>query len=146
MITAMARETSLNLATETAELAKRLRRAPTATELAAALGMDRDEVIDVLVVDSSSPPLPADNGLGSRDDSARYGNLGGLVANLDRIRDRDALRPLLAALPEGERTVVVLRFFASLTQTQIADRVGIPPTQVSRLLATALRQLRDQPQ
>ena len=36
------------------------------------------------------------------------------------IENREALRPLLAALPERERTVLLLRFFESLTQTQIA--------------------------
>ena len=146
MITTATREMSRHLATETAELAMRLGRAPTATELAAAVGMNRDEVIDVLVAGSSCPPLPTDNALGSREVLACAGGLGDLVANLDRLLDREALRPLLAALPDGERTVVVLRFFASLTQTQIAERVGIPPMHVSRLLANALWKLREEPQ
>ncbi|MFY9922722.1 MAG: sigma-70 family RNA polymerase sigma factor, partial [Mycobacterium sp.] len=43
-----------------------------------------------------------------------------------------------------ERTVLVLRFFESLTQTQIAERVGISQMHVSRLLAKSLTRLRDQ--
>ena len=54
------------------------------------------------------------------------------------------MRPLLAALPERERTVLLLRFFESLTQTQIAERVGISQMHVSRLLAKSLARLRDQ--
>ena len=63
---------------------------------------------------------------------------------LDQIEDREALRPMLEALPERERTVLVLRFFESMTQTQIAERVGISQMHVSRLLAKSLARLRDQ--
>ncbi|BBX60722.1 hypothetical protein MSHO_60670 [Mycobacterium shottsii] len=65
-------------------------------------------------------------------------------AGLDRIEDRESLRPLLEALPERERTVLVLRFLDSMTQTQIAERVGISQMHVSRLLAKSLARLRDQ--
>lgn len=70
--------------------------------------------------------------------------LGGADLNLDRIENREALRPLLAALPERERTVLRLRFFESMTQTQIAERIGVSQMHVSRLLAKALARLRDQ--
>jgi RNA polymerase sigma-B factor len=70
--------------------------------------------------------------------------LGDVDAGLDRIENREALRPLLEALPERERKVLVLRFFESMTQTQIADRVGISQMHVSRLLAKSLTRLRDQ--
>lgn len=63
---------------------------------------------------------------------------------LTRIENREVLRPLLEALPERERTVLVLRFFDSMTQTQIAERVGISQMHVSRLLAKSLARLRDQ--
>ena len=49
-------------------------------------------------------------------------------------------------LPERERTVLVLRFFESMTQTQIAEHVGISQMHVSRLLAKSLARLRDQMQ
>ncbi|CFS60040.1 alternate RNA polymerase sigma factor SIGF [Mycobacterium tuberculosis] len=65
-------------------------------------------------------------------------------AGLDQIENREVLRPLLEALPERERTVLVLRFFDSMTQTQIAERVGISQMHVSRLLAKSLARLRDQ--
>jgi RNA polymerase sigma-B factor len=53
------------------------------------------------------------------------------------------VRPLLASLPERERTIIRLRFFESLTQTQIAERLGISQMHVSRLLARSLAKLRD---
>jgi RNA polymerase sigma-B factor len=140
------KELHLRLGTATAELSQRLGRAPTATELAAELDMERDEVVEGLVAGSSYNTLSIDTGGGSGDDDTRAiaDTLGDVDAGLDRIEDREALRPLLEALPERERMVLVLRFFESMTQTQIADRVGISQMHVSRLLAKSLARLRDQ--
>jgi RNA polymerase sigma-B factor len=140
------KELHLRLGTATAELSQRLGRAPTATELAAELDMERDEVVEGLVAGSSYNTLSIDTGGGSDDDDTRAiaDTLGDVDAGLDRIEDREALRPLLEALPERERMVLVLRFFESMTQTQIADRVGISQMHVSRLLAKSLARLRDQ--
>ncbi|MGB8388479.1 RNA polymerase sigma factor SigF [Mycobacterium sp.] len=140
------KELHLRLGAATADLSQRLGRAPTATELAAELGMDREEVVEGLVAGSSYNTLSIDSGGGSDDDEARAiaDTLGDVDTGLDRIEDREALRPLLEALPERERTVLVLRFFESMTQTQIAERVGISQMHVSRLLAKSLARLRDQ--
>jgi len=62
--------------------------------------------------------------------------------NLDMVLDVETVRPLIAALPERQRTVLSLRFFENLTQTQIADRIGCSQMHVSRLLAQALGTLR----
>ena len=140
------KELHLRLGGATADLSQRLGRAPTATELAAELDMDRDEVVEGLVAGSSYNTLSIDSGGGSDDDDVRAiaDTLGDVDAGLDRIEDREALRPLLEALPERERMVLVLRFFESMTQTQIAERVGISQMHVSRLLAKSLARLRDQ--
>ncbi|OBF03489.1 RNA polymerase subunit sigma [Mycobacterium sp. ACS4054] len=140
------KELHLRLGTATAELSQRLGRAPTATELAAELGMDREEVVEGLVAGSSYNTLSIDSGGGSEEDEARAiaDTLGDVDTGLDRIEDQESLRPLLEALPERERTVLVLRFFESMTQTQIAERVGISQMHVSRLLAKSLTRLRDQ--
>lgn len=140
------KELHLRLGAATADLSQRLGRAPTATELADELGMDRAEVVEGLVAGSSYNTLSIDSGGGSDDDDVRAiaDTLGDADAGLDRIEDQEALRPLLEALPERERTVLVLRFFESMTQTQIAERVGISQMHVSRLLAKSLARLRDQ--
>jgi RNA polymerase sigma-B factor len=140
------KELHLRLGTATADLSQRLGRAPTASELADELDMDRAEVIEGLVAGSSYNTLSIDSGSGSGDDDVRAiaDTLGDVDAGLDRIENREALRPLLEGLPERERTVLVLRFFESMTQTQIAERVGISQMHVSRLLAKSLTRLRDQ--
>ena len=141
------KELHLRLGAATADLSQRLGRAPTATELARELEMDRAEVIEGLVAGSSYNTLSIDSGGNSSgDEEARAiaDTLGDVDAGLERIENREALRPLLEALPERERTVLVLRFFDSMTQTQIAERVGISQRHVSRLLAKSLARLRDE--
>ncbi len=131
-------ELHLRLGTATAELSQRLGRAPTATELAQEFDMDRDEVVEALVAGSSYDTLSIDGGGGGDD------TLGDVDLALDQIENRESLRPLLESLSERERTVLVLRFFENMTQTQIAERVGVSQMHVSRLLARALGRLRDQ--
>jgi len=68
--------------------------------------------------------------------------LGQYDEAISRIDNHETLRPALLALPERERTIVVLRFFGHLTQSQIADKVGISQMHVSRILTQTLKQLR----
>lgn len=139
------KELHLRLGTATSELSQRLGRAPTASELAEELGVDRDEVVEGLVAGSSYNTLSIDSGGGGDEEApAIVDSLGDVDTALERIENRETLRPLLAALPERERTVLILRFFESQTQTQIAERVGVSQMHVSRLLAKSLARLRDQ--
>jgi RNA polymerase sigma-B factor len=139
------KELHLRLGAATSELSQRLGRAPTASELAKELEMDRDEVIEGLVAGSSYNTLSIDSGGGGDDDvPAIADTLGDVDTALDRIENRETLRPLLDSLPDRERTVLLLRFFESMTQTQIAERIGVSQMHVSRLLARALARLRDQ--
>lgn len=140
------KELHVRLGAATSELSQRLGRAPTASELAAELGMNREEVVEGMVAGSAYNTMSIDSGTGGGDEGppSIIETLGDTDVNLDRIENREALRPLLAALPERERTVLTLRFFESMTQTQIAERVGVSQMHVSRLLAKALARLREQ--
>jgi RNA polymerase sigma-B factor len=143
------KELHLRLGAATGELSQRLGRAPTASELAKELEMSRTEVVEGLIAGSSYNTLSIDSSTsGSQDDDVRTisETLGSVDNSMERIESREALRPLLNALPNQERAVLVLRFFESLTQTQIAQRVGISQMHVSRLLAKSLARLRDQMQ
>jgi RNA polymerase sigma-B factor len=82
--------------------------------------------------------------LGSGEGKATLGEfIGGLDGELDLIDDREALRPLLAELAPRERTILALRFFRQLTQTQIAEEVGISQMHVSRVLRQTLEFLQE---
>ena len=63
-------------------------------------------------------------------------------AEFDLIEHREALAPLLAELPERERYILLLRFFGGMTQTEVAQQVGISQMHVSRLLTRTLSRLR----
>ena len=139
------KELNLQLTAARAELLQRLGRAPTASELAEYLNVDRQEVVETLIAGSGYNTVSIDTpGGGDESTPSLAETIGDADSNLDRIENREALRPLLEALPERERTVIVLRFFDSLTQSQIAERLGISQMHVSRLLARTLANLREQ--
>lgn len=130
------------------ELSQQLGRAPTPGEIATHLGVEREEVLQATIAASAYSALSSDAPAHSGDDDGRAVSqrFGGLDANLDKVLDAETVRPLLAALPEREQTVLQLRFFANMTQTQIADRLGISQMHVSRLLSRSLTTLRKQVQ
>jgi RNA polymerase sigma-B factor len=49
---------------------------------------------------------------------------------------------LLSRLPPREREIVALRFFEELSQSDIAERVGVSQMHVSRLLRQSFEQMR----
>ncbi|MFE0458166.1 RNA polymerase sigma factor SigF [Kitasatospora sp. NPDC058965] len=61
---------------------------------------------------------------------------------LTDVEHRDMVRHLLVQLPERERRIVMLRFFANLTQSQISHELGMSQMHVSRLLSRILTRLR----
>ena len=129
----------------TAELTQRLRRSPTPGELAEALGVDREDVVETLTAAAGFKTRSLDYGA-PRDDGGRpalVDRLGQPDPGIGFVEDRDALRAQLENLPERENRIVIMRFFESLTQSEIADRMGISQMHVSRLLAQSLRRLRD---
>jgi RNA polymerase sigma-B factor len=134
------KETAGKVSRESAALYQRLGRPPRPSEVADALGVDREVVLEVLLAQShqTAGSLDERRDPGEPDDA----RLGHLDAALDRAEDRATLRPLLAALPERERTILGLRFVGQLTQSEIARRVGVSQMHVSRLLARSLATLR----
>jgi RNA polymerase sigma-B factor len=125
------------------ELSQRLGRAPTASEIAEHLGIDRELVVEGVIAASSYATRSTDVQAGQDDDYRPLGEtLGELDPSLDMVIDVATVRPHIAALPDRQRTVLMLRFLENLTQTQIAERIGCSQMHVSRLLAQALRTLR----
>ena len=122
-------------------LSQELGRAPRPSEIAARLGIPAEEVVEGLDAQQAYRSTSLDE-LVSGADTALTDTLGVADAELDKVEYRQTLAPLLDELPERERTILVLRFFGNMTQTQIADRVGISQMHVSRLLAQTVAGLR----
>jgi RNA polymerase sigma-B factor len=127
------------------ELSQRLGRAPRPSEIAERLGISTEEVLEGLEASSAYRSASLDEALASDDESGSTAAdiLGEADGALDQVEYRESIRPLLAKLPDRERTILLLRFFGNMTQTQIAQRVGISQMHVSRLLSQTLAQLRD---
>jgi RNA polymerase sigma-B factor len=138
------KELHAELGVATAELSQELGRAPRPSELAARLGCPVAEVREGIGAANAYQSDSLDQ-LVSTEDGAP-GSLGDLLGvddpDLATAEARQALHPALAALPERERTIVILRFYGNLTQTQIAERVHLSQMHVSRLLAASLMTLR----
>ena len=126
------------------ELSQSLGRAPRPSELAEKLGLPTNEVLEGLAAGQAYRGSSLDEILSGDQSGTTLGDLlGEADAELERVDYQQSLEPLLAELPERERTIVMLRFFGNLTQTQIADRVGVSQMHVSRLLAQTLVRLRE---
>jgi RNA polymerase sigma-B factor len=104
--------------------------------------MPVEEVYEGLQVGFAYNTDSLDSGTDDEGHSPAENRLGDLDSALDLVEDREALIPALAKLPEREASIVVMRFFGNMTQTQIADRIGISQMHVSRLLSGSLEMLR----
>jgi RNA polymerase sigma-B factor len=132
-----------------AELAQRHGRAARPSEIARHLELDVEIVLDGLAAhgaghaSSLDEPGRSDDGGGGSTNRTRFAAaLGQTEPEFDLVEHREGLTPLLAALPEREQRILLLRFFGELTQTEIAAQVGLSQMHVSRLLTRTLARLR----
>jgi RNA polymerase sigma-B factor len=126
------------------ELSQRLGRAPRPSEIAERLQVPTNDVLEGLEAAQAYRSSSLDEMLSIDESGTTLGDLlGEADAELERVDYQQALQPLLAELPDRERTILMLRFFANMTQTQIAERVGVSQMHVSRLLSQTLARLRD---
>jgi RNA polymerase sigma-B factor len=136
-------ELHLRLAPTIAELTQRLGRAPRIPEIAHELSIGEEELLEAMEVGGAYRSASLDTAGGDgRDSSSLAERLGSLDANFDLVEHRAVIERALEGLPERERTILQLRFFDELTQTEIAEQVGVSQMHVSRLLARSLANLR----
>lgn len=126
------------------ELSQELHRSPSVRELAAHLEFSADEVVEALGASAAYSTRSIDTPAGGDDDHAqdRVADLAQFDERLQTSEDRVLVERLVAQLPEREREIVRLRFFEHLTQSEIAERVGISQMHVSRLLRKSFAQMR----
>ena len=138
-----AQERHLDLRRARAGLALRLGRPPTVAELAAELEVSEDEVLDAVEAGAAYRATSLDARRPGDDDQGPLGDrLAGGEAPSGRVEMRLLVDQLLNTLPEREAEIMRLRFYEELTQSQIAERLGISQMHVSRLMRRCLVDLR----
>jgi RNA polymerase sigma-B factor len=137
------KEQALRLCRTADALHQRLGRSPTARELAEQLKVGEEEVLEALAAVTSRREVSLDQPAGA-DPNVRLGDLVAAPGATEDPVDLLALAGMVAALPELEREVIVLRFFEDLDQNAIAARIGFSQMHVSRLQRRALDRMRAQ--
>jgi RNA polymerase sigma-B factor len=129
------------------DLTVQLERSPTIAELAKAAGVEEEEVLEALESGQAYATLSLSAPTGGGEDGSDLDpleSLGELEHEYEVSEDRAVLAPGLRVLDERERRILHLRFFEGLTQSQIAQQVGISQMHVSRLIRRALDKIRDE--
>lgn len=123
------------------ELSQQLDRSPTVQEIADHLKIDLDDVVEAINANSAYSTVSLDTAFDP--DAPTLGDrFGSIDEALEGVEYRESLKPLLLALPEREKDILVMRFFENKSQTEIARTLGISQMHVSRILANTLAKLR----
>ncbi|MFN2589380.1 MAG: RNA polymerase sigma factor SigF [Actinomycetota bacterium] len=135
-------ELNLRLGSVIGKLSQELQRSPTVAEIANAAGTTEDEVLEGLDSAHAYRLISLDAPTGE-EGLSYHEQLGEDDASLEALEDWVSVGPLVQQLPARERRMLYLRFFKGLTQSEIAEQLGISQMHVSRLLAKTLATLRE---
>jgi RNA polymerase sigma-B factor len=132
----------LEVKSAAASLSQQLGHAPTPAELATALHVTVDEVLEALDAGTNYRPVPLVAPVDAEHDDGderQEGTTIGLDDNgFDHVEHRLALTEIVRGLPERDRRILHLRYYCGLTQDEIAELVGVSQVHVSRLLRQSL--------
>jgi RNA polymerase sigma-B factor len=127
------------------EMKNQLGREPTVSELAERLGVPPEDVTEAMEMGPAYVPLSLDQPIGSADGQESRvvaEQIGTVDPELDRVEMRDLLNRAMVHLTPRERSIMAMRFYEQMSQSEIARRLGISQMHVSRLQRAALEQLR----
>jgi RNA polymerase sigma-B factor len=125
------------------ELTQTLGRSPRLSEIAAHLKVDEEDVVECVASADLYHVHSLDAPTGDQATHSVGDSLGDVDPLLEQIDNVLSVRPLLDRLSPRDRRILALRYFSEWTQQQIADEVGVTQMQISRLLSSALRRLRE---
>jgi RNA polymerase sigma-B factor len=128
------------------QLTVQLGRSPTIPELAEAAGVEEEAVLEALESGRAYSSVSLSPGGGSDEDGELdpLESLGTEEHEYEISEDRAVLAPGFKVLDERERQILHLRFFRGMTQSQIAEQVGISQMHVSRLIRRSLEKIREE--
>lgn len=119
-------------------LEQSLGREPTVSELAERTGITAEDIAACELATAPSESLQRETG----EDGFTLEQTLGDDGEEERLVERVALREAIGTLPERERTVIVLRYFRGMTQSDAARVLGVSQVQVSRIEKRAMETLR----
>jgi RNA polymerase sigma-B factor len=135
-------ERSLRVGRAVDELTEQLQRQPSAREIAAALCVDVERVLEALRAGGAQRTLSFDAPRrGGEEVTTLAESIGAYEPGFDRAEERATIQALMAMLTEREREVLRMRFAEDLTQTEIGAIVGISQMHVSRIIRHSLGRL-----
>jgi RNA polymerase sigma-B factor len=123
-----------------------LSRSPTIAELAEAAGVEEEAVLEALESGRAYSSVSLSPGASSDEDGELdpLESLGAEDFEFELSEDRAVLAPGFKVLDQRERRILHLRFFSGLTQSQIAEQIGISQMHVSRLIRRSLEKIREE--
>jgi RNA polymerase sigma-B factor len=124
------------------ELSQTLGASPSNADIGSYLGVEEGEVAEAVEVSRLYHPVSLSAPTSADGEVAVADWFGADDPGIEAVDNRVSVAPLLAGLPDREKKILTMRFFASMTQSQIAAELGISQMHVSRLLAQTLEQLR----
>ena len=140
-------ELNIQLSRLIEELTVQHARSPTIAELAKSAGVSEEEVLEALESGRAYSALSLSAGSAGHDEDGELDpleSLGTEEYQYEVSEDRAVLAPGFRVLDERERKILHLRFFEGLTQSQIAQQVGISQMHVSRLIRRSLEKIRQE--
>jgi RNA polymerase sigma-B factor len=136
-------ELRMQIGAASAELTQDLGRSPTPRELAERIGCSVEEILEGIESSNAYSTLSLDAADDSEDGAATMLDAIGVDdENIEHVEIRESIKPLLDRLDAREKRILLLRFFKNMTQSQIAEEIGVSQMHVSRLLSRTLDQLR----
>ncbi|MBM0274593.1 SigB/SigF/SigG family RNA polymerase sigma factor [Micromonospora tarensis] len=135
-------ELRLSISAANSALTQTLGRSPTVADIASHLDLSEETILEGLEGARAYRATSLSTPLGTDGNRELGDTLGGDDHEIDLVEIRVALGPALATLPEREREILSLRFHGNLTQSEIADRIGVSQMHVSRLITRSLATLR----
>ncbi len=138
-------ELNVRLSRLVEQLTVELARSPTIAELAHDAGVGEEEVLEALESGRAYSALSlSGSGMADDDDLDPLESIGTEEHQYEVSEYRAVLAPGFRALEERERRILQLRFFDGLTQSEIAQRIGISQMHVSRLIRRSLERIREE--
>ncbi len=103
-----------------------------------------DEAEAVFIMGSSKMPLSLYGGSEFKDGTERE-LIETLPASFDQddLVDQLLLRGAIEELPEREKKIIVLRYFRDMTQSEVAQKIGVSQVQVSRIESRIIKEFRE---